>query len=50
MPEITSVTSKQKDARARITATKWKALKKRGLVKPKNTEENQKRLREAHGY
>lgn len=29
-------------------AKKWEALKKRGLTRPKNGEENLKRLREAH--
>lgn len=36
--------------RNKIRETKWKSLEKRGLKKPKDSEENAKRAKEAHGY
>lgn len=36
--------------RARLVDEKWKQLEKRGLTRPKNAEENARRLKEAHGY
>lgn len=29
---------------------KWKSLEARGLKRPKDAEENKKRMKEAHGY
>jgi hypothetical protein len=34
----------------RIMNKKWKSLEKRGLKRPKDSEENRKRAKEAHGY
>lgn len=45
-----TISPAQKDARIRISATKWKYLESIGMVKPKTSAENQRRLREAHGY
>ena len=33
----------------RIMKTKWKSLEKRGLTRPKTSEENRQRIRAAHG-
>lgn len=29
---------------------KWKSLEKRGIKRPKDSEENRRRAKEAHGY
>ena len=33
----------------RILEKKWKSLERRGLTRPKDSEENRKRAKEAHG-
>lgn len=37
-------------SKQRIINKKWKSLEKRGIEKPKDKEENDKRAKEAHGY
>lgn len=34
----------------RILDKKWASLEKRGIKRPKDSDENRKRAREAHGY
>lgn len=39
-----------KKERERLRDLMWKGLEKRGLTRPRNAEENARRLKEAHGY
>lgn len=39
----------QEKIRNRIIEKKWKSLEARGIKKPKDSEENEKRAKEAHG-
>ena len=39
-----------KSKHEKILSKKWEKLSARGLVPPKDAEENRKRAKEAHGY
>ena len=38
-----------KAIKKKIMDKKWKNMEKRGMTRPENPEENQRRIREAHG-
>ena len=44
------VPTEVRKAREQARDVTWEALKKRGFKRPKDAEENARRLKEAHGY